>query len=199
MTDRDQDWSDPTRVDRWVARDARRPVLVAAREIAVAMVGLDIQPVAVLELAGGAGTFLAQFLDAFPTARGTWSDSSREMERHARMTLFRFGDRVDYLITDMRAPGVAHASADVVVCARATHGLASDELRPFYREVAGIMRPGGWLVNLDHMPWPTRGVPATTRSRPASTTDRRDLSRCVPRTGAATRSRRTVTLWRQRV
>ncbi len=167
MTDRDQDWSDPTRVDRWVARDARRPVLVAAREIAVAMVGLDIQPVAVLELAGGAGTFLAKFLDAFPTARGTWSDSSREMERHARMTLFRFGDRVDYLITDMRAPGVAHASADVVVCARATHGLASDELRPFYREVAGIMRPGGWLVNLDHMavadPWGPRYNQVTSR------------------------------------
>jgi predicted methyltransferase len=46
---------------------------------------------------------------------------------------------------------VAHASADVVVCARATHGLDAEELAPFYAEVAAILRPGGWLVNLDHM------------------------------------------------
>ena len=160
MTDRDQDWSDPARVDRWVARDARRSVLGAAREVAVAMVGLDTEPVAVLELAGGAGTFLAQFLDAFPAARGHWSDSSREMERHARATLSRFGNRVDYLIADMRHPGVAPESADVVVCARATHGLGSEALGPFYREVAAILRPGGWLVNLDHVavgdPWSAR-------------------------------------------
>jgi SAM-dependent methyltransferase len=151
VTDADQDWNDPERVDRWVARDARRPVLRTARELAVALVGLDTEPLAVLELAGGAGTFLAEFLDAFPAARGLWSDSSREMERHARTTLSRFGDRVDYLVADMRSPGVPRASADVLVCARATHGLASDELGPFYREVAGILRPGGWLVNLDHV------------------------------------------------
>lgn len=151
MTDGDQDWNDPARVDRWVARDARRPVLRTARELAVALVGLEAQPRAVLELAGGAGTFLAEFLDAFPVARGVWSDSSREMERHARTTLSRFGDRVDYLVADMRDPGVARASADVVVCARATHGLGASELGLFYQEVVGILRPGGWLVNLDHV------------------------------------------------
>ncbi len=145
MTDRDQDWSDPARVDRWVSRDARRPVLGAAREIAFTMVGLDSRPVAVLELAGGAGPFLAEFLDAFPTARGTWSDSSREMERHARATLSRFGDQVDYLHADMRDPGVAPGSADVVVCARATHGLGPDELGPFYRRSPASCGPaGGW-------------------------------------------------------
>jgi SAM-dependent methyltransferase len=151
VTDGDQDWDDPARVDRWVARDAGRPGLRTARELAVALVGLEARPRTVLELAGGAGTFLAEFLDAFPAARGVWSDSSREMERHARATLARFGDRVDHLVADMRDPGVARASADVVVCARATHGLGSSELGPFYREVAGILRPGGWLVNLDHV------------------------------------------------
>lgn len=167
MTDADQDWDDPARVDRWVERDAGRPVLRTARELAVALVGLDTQPAAVVELAGGAGTFLAEFLDAFPGARGLWSDSSGEMERHARVTLSRHGDRVDYLRADMRAPGVARASADVVVCARATHGLGPAELGPFYREVAGILRPGGWLVNLDHMamadPWGARYDQVTAR------------------------------------
>jgi SAM-dependent methyltransferase len=128
VTDRDQDWNDPARVDRWVARDARRPALGTARELAVTIVGLDTRPAMVLELAGGAGTFLATFLDAFPAARGVWSDSSGEMERHARATLSRFGERADYVLADMRDPGVSRASADVVVCARATHVLDSAEL-----------------------------------------------------------------------
>lgn len=167
MTDADQDWDDPERVDRWVARDARRPVLRTARELAVALVGLDTQPTAVLELAGGAGTFLAEFLDAFPAALGVWSDGSRQMERHARTTLSRFGDRVDYRVADMREPGLDRGSADVVICARATHGLDPAELHPFYREVAAILRPGGWLVNLDHVvvdePWGARYDAVTPR------------------------------------
>jgi SAM-dependent methyltransferase len=167
VTDAGQDWDDPARVDRWVARDARRPVLQAARELAVALVGLDAEPAAVLELAGGAGTFLAEFLETFPAARGVWSDGSGEMERHARTTLSRFGDRVEYLIADMRDPGVERASADVVICARATHGVRPAELGPFYREVAGILRPGGWLVNLDHVvvddPWGARYDQVTPR------------------------------------
>ncbi len=167
MTDAEQDWDDPERVDRWVERDARRPVLRAARELAVALVGLDGEPATVVELAGGAGTFLGEFLDAFPAAGGLWSDSSREMERHARTTLSRFGDRVDYRVADMRSPGADRASADVVICARATHGLRPAELGPFYREVAGILRPGGWLVNLDHMaqadPWGARYDSVTPR------------------------------------
>jgi SAM-dependent methyltransferase len=167
VTDGDQDWNDPARVDRWVAKDAQRPVLRTARELAVALIGLDTRPATVVELASGAGTFLAEFLDAFPAARGLWSDSSREMARHARATLSRFGDRVDFLVADMRDPGVARGSADVVVCARATHGLGSEELGPFYREVAAILRPGGWLVNLDHIavadPWGPRYDQVTAR------------------------------------
>ena len=181
MTDSGQDWNDPARVDRWVARDARRPVLRTARELAVALVGLHTQPATVVELAGGAGTFLGEFLDAFPGGRGLWSDSSEEMERHARTTLSRFGDRVDYLIADMRDPGLPPASADVIICARATHGLGATELTPFYRGVAAALRPGGWLVNLDHMavadPWGARYDRVTPRFYDQSESGHRSDSR----------------------
>ena len=146
-----------------MARDARRSSLRTARELTAAIIGLDTRPATVLELAGGAGTFLA----TFPAARGLWSDGSRAMERHARATLSRFGERVDYLLADMRNPGVARASMDVVVCARATHRLDSAEFTAFYREVVDILRPGGWLVNLDHMavagPWAARYDQLTSR------------------------------------
>ncbi len=167
MTDRAH-WSDPDRVDRWVAKDARRQVVQQARELAASLVALETTPELVVEVAAGAGSFLAAFLRTFPDARGVWSDGSAEMARHARTTLAQFGDRVEYRPADMRTPGlVPDGAADVVVCARATHGLSPQELAPFYRGVAGMLRPGGWLVNLDHMagadPWTRRYDQLTPR------------------------------------
>ena len=145
-----EDWTDPNRVSRWVAKDARRRAVQTARELAVAAIAVDTEPAFVLELAAGAGTFLATFLRAFPQARGLWSDSSPQMAPHARETLAPFAGRVGYALTDLRSPGIA-AAPDVIVCARATHGLDVAELGGFYRRSAALLRPGGWLVNLDHM------------------------------------------------
>lgn len=168
MTERGRDWTDPERVDRWVARDAGREAVQSARELAASIVGLDTHPTLVLELAAGAGTFLATFLRTFPGARGLWSDSSPHMTRHARGTLAPFADRVDYLLTDLRSPGIAAAAApDVLICARVTHGLDAPGLAEFYRSAAGMLAPGGWLVNLDHMlppqGWSTRYDALTPR------------------------------------
>ncbi len=152
MTERQEDWNDPDRVGRWVAKDARRLAVQTARDLAVATVAVDSSPAFVVELAAGSGTFLATFLRAFPEARGLWSDSSPEMARHARETLAPFTGRVDYVLSDLRRPGLAGGAApDVLICARATHGLDGAELTAFYRRAAASLRPGGWLINLDHM------------------------------------------------
>ena len=152
MTERREDWNDPERVGRWVAKDARRLAVQTARDLAVATVAVDSSPAFVVELAAGNGTFLATFLQAFPDARGLWSDSSPEMARHARETLAPFAGRVDYLLSDLRRPGLSGGGApDVLICARATHGLDAAELTAFYRGAAALLRPGGWLINLDHM------------------------------------------------
>jgi hypothetical protein len=158
VTDDRPDWDDPDRVARWVARDAGRPAVQTARDLAVAVVGLDEPPSVVVELAAGPGRFLATFLRAFPEARGVWSDASAAMLPHARPVLAPYADRVGFLLTDLRRPGLARAPlADVVVCARATHGLTRSELSAFYSRTAELLRPGGWMVNLDHVltdqPW----------------------------------------------
>lgn len=168
MTDRESDWDDPERVERWVARDGRRRSIQTAREMAAAIVGLETPPALVVELAAGPGTFLGTFLRLFPEARGVWSDRSARMQGHAQGTLAEFGERVSFLRSDMRACGISpRARVDVVLCARATHGLAPAELGPFYRQAAEILAPGGWLVNLDHVavgePWRRRYDALTPR------------------------------------
>jgi hypothetical protein len=146
----DTDWADPERVDRWVAKDAARPAVQTARDVAAAIVALDTEPALVMELAAGAGSFLATFLRTFPAARGIWSDSSVPMVRHARETLAAFPGRVDFVVADLRSAAI-EAAPDVLICSRVTHTLDAGELAGFYRRAAELVVPGGWLVNLDHM------------------------------------------------
>jgi SAM-dependent methyltransferase len=110
------------------------------------------QPRLIVDVASGAGKFLSVLLDVFPGARGVWTDVSDTMLKRARTDLARFGDRVDFRVADMgalRAAGVPE-QVDVLITSRASHHLAGEELRSFYREAGGLLAPGGWLVNLDH-------------------------------------------------
>lgn len=152
MTERGagRSWQDPQWVDRWVDRDARRTAVATAREIAVHIIGLDSSPATVLELAAGPGSFLAAFLTEFPHAHGIWSDTSVPMAGHARARLAAFEGRVSFALIDIRTPAIQPA-VDVLVCARVTHTLTALELAQFYQRTATLLRPGGWLVNLDHV------------------------------------------------
>lgn len=149
-------WSDPDFAAAWLAADPkgaqdllRLPRLIAARVVAEE----TPDPRLIVDVAGGAGAFLAVLLDAFPGADGVLLDASPTMLDRARTELARFGDRVEYLLGDMtrlREAGVP-AGADVVATSRASHHLDRAELHGFYREAAGLLAEGGWLVNLDHI------------------------------------------------
>jgi SAM-dependent methyltransferase len=149
-------WSDPAFAEAWLRADpvGAGDLLALPRRMAAALIAHDIgHPRLVVDVASGAGTFLSVFLDAFPEARGVWTDASPAMLDKAREELDRFGGRVTFLPGDMaelRAAGVP-GEADVLSTSRASHHLDRAELHGFYREAAGLLRPGGWLVNLDHV------------------------------------------------
>ena len=103
------------------------------------------------------------FLKQFPRAHGIWTDASRPMLDMAYQKLGPFGDRVEYHIVDMTdldgagLPG----NADVITTSRAAHHLDRDGLISFYAAAASRLKPGGWLVNLDHIgPASQAGPPA---------------------------------------
>jgi SAM-dependent methyltransferase len=131
-----------------------RDLLDLPRRIAAAVVAADSpEPRVVVDAGSGPGDVLAAFLDEFPGARGIWTDASEEMRGIAAGRLARFGDRVEYRIADMTdlAAGGVPPGVDVITTSRASHHLDPPALAGFYARAAALLRPGGWLVNIDHV------------------------------------------------
>lgn len=148
-------WLDSEFARRWAAEDQLADLLVLPRRISAVLAGAAGAVQDVVDIGAGPGAFLEVFLDAIPSARGTWVDVSPEMERIARERLGRFGDRVDYRIGDMTDLDLGVPEAmDVAVTSRASHHLSAAELAVFYGGLRRRLRPGGWLFNLDHVLMP---------------------------------------------
>lgn len=155
-------WRDPSFARSWAEGDSFRDLLDFPRHLAAAVVEHDNPaPATIIDVAAGPGAVLAVFLDAFPGAKGTWSDASEAMLGLAKEHLARFGDRVTYRLADMTdlstiaGPG----EADVITTSRAAHHLDRDALARFYADAASRLAPGGWLVNLDHIGPASQGGP----------------------------------------
>jgi SAM-dependent methyltransferase len=145
-------WTDPATALAWAEGDSQRDLLALPRAIAAEVIaGEGSEVLRIVDIASGPGAFLATFLEAFPEALGLWTDISEPLENLARTSLEPYGDRVDYRICDMTALGDLPFTVVVIITSRASHQLIRTELLAFYRDAAGHLAPGGWLVNLDHV------------------------------------------------
>lgn len=157
-------WRDADFARSWAEGDSLRDLLDFPRRMAAGIVaGDNPAPAVIVDIASGPGAVLAVFLERFPQAWGTWCDASRAMLAMAEEKLAPYAGRVDYRIADMTALDNAGlpAEADVITTSRATHHLDRDGLISFYADAAQRLKPGGWLVNLDHIgPASQAGPPA---------------------------------------
>lgn len=146
-------WHSADYVGAWLGEDVVADMLDLPRRISLALVadaGIDVTHV--IDLGSGHGPYLELFLDAYPTARGTWVDSSAPMEEAAREQLSRFEGRVRYVLSDVQDLGdVPLELADAVVSSRALHHLSHESLAALYRTVHDLVHPGGFVFNLDHI------------------------------------------------
>ena len=108
----------------------------------------------VLDLACGTGTISRRLLQRFPEARSIAVDIDPALLTIARATL---GDdeRVRIVRADLGDAGWVRAlpetPVDAVLTATALHWLAEPVLWRLYRDLAGIVRPGGAVANADQM------------------------------------------------
>jgi SAM-dependent methyltransferase len=146
-------WKDKEFATAWAEGDVVADLLALPRRIAAAVVEGD-RPATelIVDVGSGPGAFLSVFLERFPQARGIWTDASEAMYEKAQTALAHHADRIDYQVLDMTeiGSGVLPDTIDVLLTSRAVHHLDKAALHAFYAAAAGLLAPGGWLVNLDH-------------------------------------------------
>ncbi|MGP3969601.1 class I SAM-dependent methyltransferase [Streptomyces sp. 6N223] len=142
--DRQQEWYLPDREERF-------RVMLDAVE---ALVGDEPR---VLDLACGTGSITARLLRRFPGAVSTGVDLDPALLTIARGS-FEGEPRAGFVTADLTDPDwtarLPYDSYDAVLTATALHWLKAEPLRTLYRQLAGLVRPGGVFLNADHMPDP---------------------------------------------
>ncbi|MFJ5550841.1 class I SAM-dependent methyltransferase [Streptomyces sp. NPDC093225] len=144
-------------VERWECQQQRYAVDREERFTVIADVvehiALDRPAPLVLDLGSGPGALAALLADRLPGAEVLAVDADPLLLELGRA---HYGDRVRYVRALIGAPGwlaelELDRPVDAVVSATALHYLSESALRGVYRELAGQLRPGGVLVNGDHI------------------------------------------------
>ena len=108
----------------------------------------------VLDLACGTGSITRRLLDRFPEARSIAVDVDPALLTIAGAT-FAGDERVRIVRADLTSPGWTQAlpeiPVDAVVTATALHWFPEPDLRRLYGDLAGVVRPGGAVANVDLM------------------------------------------------
>lgn len=148
--------SDHTVAERWNDPDHAREYLANRQEVAhrtegeaVLVDALGDRVERVLDLGAGDGRILAGVLAAHPDAGGIALDHNPAMLEAARV---RFADRSDVTVVDHDLGAELPPSLgtfDAVVSALAIHHFDEHRRTALYREIAGLLRPGGVFADLD--------------------------------------------------
>lgn len=119
----------------------------------------------VLDLACGPGALSDRFLRRFAQGRVVALDTDPVLLAIGRGALRDRRDRLRWVRADLRdaawpqrlGPDSEPSSFDAVLSTTALHWLTPPALSAVYRAAAGLLRPGGVLINADYLPLPTGG------------------------------------------
>ncbi len=170
--------------DAWIARwDAQQQAFLPDREERFTALIDAVQECAgrddplVLDLGCGPGSLAVRLLDRIPAASVIAIDADPLLLGLGRAALRgqawaesgsgRLGS-LRYADIDLRVPGWTGAlslerQADATVSTTALHWLSPDALAAMYAEVAAVLRPGGLMLNGDHLTEDERTAPTLAR------------------------------------
>ncbi len=160
-------WQKPELVETFI-NDVRGGVPYAADQIAImlrvlAASGTPVRRVA--DLGCGAGVLARAVLAAHPGAELVLIDFSEPMLEAARAAFSADAVAAVVVRGDLAEPawrdGVAgHGPFDAITSGYAIHHLADARKRELYAEIFGLLAPGGWFINVEHVASATPHVEA---------------------------------------
>lgn len=113
-----------------------------------ALAGRDPSSFEFLDLACGAGGFLEEVLDNWPTLRATALDLSPAYLGKARTTLSRFRN-VRFIEAKAEATGLGDHSFDIITAVYLFHELPPNVRTEVAAEIARLLKPGGLFIEVD--------------------------------------------------
>lgn len=119
-----------------------------------------------LDLACGPGSISQRLLARFPDARAIAVDIDPVMLALGQGALGTVDGRLRWVDVDLASPDWRAAldgtPVDVVLSSTALHWLWPDSLTRVYRDLGGVLPPGGLLLNADHLAFGS-GLPTFAR------------------------------------
>jgi trans-aconitate 2-methyltransferase len=98
----------------------------------------------VLDAGCGSGRVTELLANRLPEGRVVALDGSPSMIAAARERLARFGDRIEYVVTDLGLPLPIEGAVDAVLSTATFHWVPDHDA--LFANLAAVLRPGGWLV-----------------------------------------------------
>lgn len=113
-----------------------------------------------VDLGCGDGALAMRIFESYPRARGKLVDFSETMLAEARARLKGANHAAEVVRGDFAArgwldPGGAAAPFDAVVSGYAIHHQPDERKKELFREIFGLLRPGGIFINLEHVSSPS--------------------------------------------
>ena len=120
-------------------------------------------PESFLDLACGDGVLAEAILEQYPRASGAVLDFSEPMLEAARQRLSNHQGRLRFVSGDYSNESWTQtlcevAPFDVVVSGYSIHHQPDGRKRRIYKQVYGLLRPGGLFLNIEHVASPTPWV-----------------------------------------
>lgn len=109
-----------------------------------------------LDLGCGDGILGAAVLGRYPESHGILADFSEPMLAQARERLHEFSGQLKFSNIDYATPAwvqavQSDAPFDAIVSGYSIHHQPDVRKREIYAEIFGLLRPGGWFVNIEHI------------------------------------------------
>jgi tRNA (cmo5U34)-methyltransferase len=112
------------------------------------------QPITVLDLGAGTGSFSWHILNRYPCARFTLVDLAEKLLETAQKRFAAFDSQFAYCAADYRDLSGFEAF-DLVISSLSIHHLADDEKAALFQQVFNHLNPGGVFLNIDQVKGPT--------------------------------------------